>query len=108
MIHELRIYRALPGRMPALLKRFETKTLKIWERMGIRQAGFWTTVIGPHHLELTYMLAWESLAEREKKWNAFANDPVWVAKRSESEKDGPIMTHFENSILAPTPYSKLK
>ena len=25
MIYELRIYRALPGRMPALLKRFESR-----------------------------------------------------------------------------------
>ena len=36
MIYELRIYRALPGRMPALLERFETNTLKIWERTGNR------------------------------------------------------------------------
>ena len=27
MIHELRVYRCLPGRLPALLKRFETATL---------------------------------------------------------------------------------
>ena len=46
MIHELRIYRTLPGRMPALLKRFETATLRIWEKHGIKQAGFWTTLIG--------------------------------------------------------------
>ena len=58
MIYELRVYRALPGRMPALLKRFETRTLKIWERMDIQQVGFWTTLIGPSHLELVYMLAW--------------------------------------------------
>ncbi len=35
MIHELRIYHCLPGRLPALLKRFETRTLKIWEKHGI-------------------------------------------------------------------------
>lgn len=29
MLYELRVYRAMPGRMPALLKRFETRTLKI-------------------------------------------------------------------------------
>lgn len=65
MIYELRIYRALPGRMPALLKRFETRTLKIWERLGIRQGGFWTTLIGPSHLELIYMLVWEPMDERQ-------------------------------------------
>ena len=58
MICKLRIYRALPGRIPALLKRFETHTLKIWERMDIKHVGFWTTIIGPSHLELVCVLAW--------------------------------------------------
>ena len=31
MIYELRIYHAVPGRLPDLLKRFDTITLKIWE-----------------------------------------------------------------------------
>ncbi|MDP7392782.1 MAG: NIPSNAP family protein, partial [Alphaproteobacteria bacterium] len=47
MIHELRIYHCVPGRLPALLDRFETITLKIWKRHDIRQAGFWTVDIGP-------------------------------------------------------------
>ena len=28
MIYELRIYQCIPGKLPALLKRFETKTLE--------------------------------------------------------------------------------
>jgi len=71
MIYELRIYKCVPGRLPALQKRFETITLKIWEKHGIRQAGFWTTLVGESNQELIYLLAWESLADREKKWNAF-------------------------------------
>ena len=72
MIHELRIYHCVPGRLPDLNKRFETITLKLWEKHGIRPVGFWTTVIGESNNDLTYLLAWESLAEREKKWAAFA------------------------------------
>ena len=56
MIYELRVYRCLPNRLPALLKRFETKTLRLWEKHGIRQAGFWTTMIGESNHELTYLL----------------------------------------------------
>jgi len=108
MIHELRIYHCCPGRLPALLKRFETITLKIWERHGIRQAGFWTVAVGPTNQALYYLLAWESLAEREKKWAAFASDPEWLAKRAETEKDGPIITHLENMILQPTAFSSVK
>lgn len=108
MIHELRIYHAIPGRLPALLKRFETITLKIWEKHGIRQAGFWTTVLGPSNQTLTYMLAWESLAEREKKWAAFQADPEWIAARAETEKDGQIVSVIETSILQPTSFSAVK
>ena len=60
MIYELRIYHCIPGRLPALLKRFDTITLKIWERHGIKQAGFWTVGIGESNQDLYYMLAWES------------------------------------------------
>lgn len=108
MIHEVRIYDCVPGRLPALLKRFETTTLEIWKRHGIRQAGFWTTLVGESNQQLIYLLAWESLAEREQKWNAFQTDPEWISKRAESEKDGPIIARVSNQILQPTAFSSVK
>ena len=108
MIYEVRVYECVPGRLPALLKRFETATLAIWQRHGIRQAGFFTTLIGEHNQRLTYMLAWESLAEREQKWSAFMADPEWIAKRAESEQDGPILARVSNEILQPTAFSAVK
>lgn len=108
MIHELRIYHCLPGRLPALLKRFETVTLGLWQKHGIRQAGFWTVAIGESNLALYYLLEWESLAEREQKWAAFQADPEWQAKRAESERDGPIIERVVNQILQPTSFSSVR
>ncbi len=108
MIHELRIYHCVSGRLPALLKRFETITLKLWQKHGIRQAGFWTVAIGPSNQDLYYLLEWESLAEREKKWAAFATDPDWIAKRAETERDGAIVATLESMILQPTSFSSVK
>jgi hypothetical protein len=108
MIYELRIYRTVPGRLPNLLARFQNHTLKLWEKHGIRQAGFWTTLVGESSYDLTYMLKWESLAEREQKWNAFASDPEWLAIRAESEKDGPINANVSNQLLVPTAFSAVK
>jgi hypothetical protein len=82
MIYELRIYECVPGRLPDLNRRFETITLKLWEKHGIRQAGFWTTIIGESSQTLYYMLAWNSLAEREQKWNTFARRPRKPARSS--------------------------
>ena len=85
MIYEYRIYRCLPGRLPALLKRFENHTTKIWEKHGIKQAGFWTVLIGDGNHDLHYFLAWESLADREQKWAKFQADPAWISARADSE-----------------------
>ena len=108
MLYELRIYHCVPGRLPDLLKRFDTITLGIWQRHGIQQAGFWTTAIGDSNQALYYLLQWESLADREKKWNAFQADPEWHIKRAETEKNGAIVARVENSILQPTSFSAVK
>jgi hypothetical protein len=107
MIYELRVYHCLPGRLPALLKRFETVTLGVWEKHGIRQAGFWTVLVGESNQDLYYLVQWDSLAEREKKWNGFMADPEWQAKRAESERDGPIVASISNSFLQPTGFSSV-
>ena len=108
MIYELRIYECVPGKLPDLLKRFDTITLKIWERHGIKQAGFWTTMIGKSNQTLYYLLAWESLAEREKKWGAFMVDPEWISARAKTEANGAIVAKVTNAILAPTTFSSVK
>ncbi|OKO70169.1 NIPSNAP family protein [Bradyrhizobium sp. NAS96.2] len=108
MIYETRVYRCLPGRLPALLKRFETITLKLWDKHGIRQAGFFTTLVGESNQDLTYLLAWETLAEREKKWTAFTTDPEWIAARAKTEEDGQIVLTIENQLLVPTSFSAVK
>jgi hypothetical protein len=108
MIYELRVYKCVPGRLPALLNRFANTTLKLWDKHGIKQAGFWTTLVGESNQELSYLLAWESLADRDKKWNAFQADPEWLAKRAETEKDGPIVANVANQLLMPTAFSSVK
>ena len=108
MIYETRVYRCLPGRLPALLKRFETITLKLWEKHGIKQAGFFTTLVGESNQELTYFLAWDSLADRDKKWNAFQSDADWIAARAASEADGQIINNIVSQLLVPTSFSSVK
>ena len=80
MIYETRVYRCLPGRLPALLNRFENVTLKLWEKHGIKQAGFFTTLVGESNQDLTYLLAWESLP------SAGRNGPRFRAIRNGSRR----------------------
>src|SRR6218665_3167569 len=97
MIVAMRIYHCLPGRLPALHDRFIKSTLGFFEKHGIVQIGFWTTLAGPSNHALTYLLQWESLADRE-----------WIAKRAESEATQAIVERIENHFLTPTSYSALR
>jgi hypothetical protein len=108
MIYEMRTYHCIPGRLPALLSRFETRTLAIWQKHGIRQAGFFTTIVGETNQQLIYFLAWDTLAERERKWSAFLADPEWLEARAATEKDGQIVERVVNQLLAPTAFSSVK
>lgn len=108
MIVELRIYHCAPGRLPALHERFTSTTLGFFEKYGIKQIGFWTNLTGATNQSLTYLLQWESLAEREAKWNAFQSDAEWIAKRAASEAQAIIVERIENQFLMPTGYSALR
>jgi hypothetical protein len=96
------------GRKSALLARFENEILRLWEKHGIRQAGFWTTLIGKSSQEIIYMLAWDSIAEREKRWGAFLADPERLAVATKTEKDGQLVEDIRNQLLVPTAFSAVK
>lgn len=108
MIYELRNYHCAPGRIGALNDRFVNVTLKFFEKYGIEQVGFWTTIVGDSNQKLTYMLQWKDMAEREQKWGAFSRDPDWLAARAASEAQSIIVERIENSFLAPTSFSALR
>ena len=108
MIYELRIYHAMPGKLPALLNRFANTTIRLFERHGIQQAGFWTVAVGESNQDLVYMLKWESLADRDKKFAAFQSDPEWIEARRKSEENGPLVASISNSILTPTAFSSVR
>ncbi len=107
MIYEWRVYEVVPGKMPALHDRFQRITLKLFQKHGIRVVGFWEATVGTSNT-LYYMLAFESMAEKERLWNSFISDPEWVEARKETERDGPIVQRVSNMLLTPTVYSPMK
>jgi hypothetical protein len=54
------------------------------------------------------MLAWKSMAEREKLWSTFAVDAEWIEVVAESEREGPIVQNIANQLLQPTEFSPMK
>ena len=108
MILESCVYRCLPGRLPALLARFEKVTLKLFEKHGFKPLGFFTTMVGESHQELTFFLTWDSVNHRDNSWSTFHADPDWLAARTASEQDGWIVQNASNQLLKPTAFSPLR
>lgn len=107
MIHELRIYDAAPGKLPALNDRFAKVTLDYFKKHGIGVIGFWTDVVGVSG-RLTYILAFNDMAHRDAAWAAFGADPDRIKDFAETEKNGPLVARIENKIMRPTAYSPLQ
>jgi len=108
MIYETRIYETHPGKLPALNDRFRNHTMRIFEKYGIKNIGYWTSEVGEYSDRLTYIVAFEDQGHREKAWNDFRSDVEWNKVRTESELEGPIVKRVFNNLLTPTDYSPLQ
>ena len=108
MIYELRVYDAAPGKLGQLSARFRDHTLKLFEKHGVKSIGYWTDERDKDGNRLTYMVAFDDLADMERKWAAFRVDPEWLRVRAESEQGGSLVTKVASTILRPTDYSPLQ
>ena len=109
-IFELRTYQSQS--MPARQKKaamFNSGEIGIFLRLGMRPVFIGESVIGPRQPNITYMLSFDSLAEREKHWQAFSADPEWKKLSAPPElKDAQIVANISNTILRPLPFSPLR
>src|SRR5690242_6171263 len=87
---ELRIYYTYPGRMDALLSRFQNHTTKIFEKHGMENIGYWLPVESGKEV-LYYILAYPNKEARDKSWAAFSSDPEWKQVQAKSEESGKIV-----------------
>ncbi len=108
MIYELRIYECFAGKLPDLNKRFANHTMKLFEKYGIVNVGYWTTEVGPSANELTYLLGFRDANHRMEAWASFRADPEWHKVVEESHRNGILVKNVRNQLLAPTPYSPMQ
>jgi hypothetical protein len=108
-LFELRTYTCLPGRLPNLTTRFKDHTLKLFEKHGMENIVYFNSIEKDgEQPKLVYLLAHKNQDEATKSWAAFRTDPVWVAARDASEKDGKIVEKVESVYLTPLSFSKIK
>ena len=102
-VYELRTYTTLPGRLPALHKRFAEHTMRLFEKHGMKNLQYFTPM--EQDDTLIYLLMHESRDAAKRSWEGFRSDPEWIAARDASERDGKIVMKVESVFLEPTDYS---
>lgn len=107
-VYELRQYDTEPGHVPALNDRFANVTMRLFEKHGIKNIGYWTEDVGVSN-RLDYIVAYENMAARETSRKGFLEDPEWQEATKKSLDAGrPIVRTIHNTVLKPTSYSPLQ
>jgi hypothetical protein len=108
-IFEIRTYTANEGKLDALNARFRNHTLRLFERHGMKNIGYWVPQDAPlKQNTLIYVLAHPSREAAAKSWDAFRNDPEWQKARADSEARGPIVNRVDSIFVQATDYSPMK
>ncbi|HEY8548802.1 MAG TPA: NIPSNAP family protein [Vicinamibacterales bacterium] len=109
-LFELRTYESHNERAHRLKMEMFTKLgeLEIFRRVGLTPVFFGSTLIGPRIPNFTYMLVHDSLAAREKSWEAFRTDPAWKKlAATPGYSDAEIVSNITTWFLRPAASSQI-
>jgi len=109
-ILELRTYESnTPATLRKKVDMFNGGEMGIFQRLGMNPVFFGEALIGSKLPHLTYMLAYEDLAARDRLWRAFGSDPEWLRLRSQPGlSDADIVSNISNVILRPAAISDIR
>lgn len=106
-VYELRTYTAAPGQTAAMLARFREHTLRLFEKHGMKNIGYWVPAEGAAGAgeKLIYLLEHPSREAAKASWKSFSADPDWQAAKKRSEAGGKIVAKGESVYLERTAFS---
>jgi hypothetical protein len=109
-VFEIRTYHTFPGRLDALHKRFREHTMKLFEKHGMTNVGYWVPKDSPaRDNTLIYVISHASRDAAQASWKAFIDDPDWKKVAAASEADGgKIVERIESVFMDATDYSPIK
>jgi hypothetical protein len=109
-VFEIRTYHTFPGRLDALHKRFREHTMKMFEKHGMSNVGYWVPQDNPaHENTLIYVISHASREQARANWAAFSADPEWKKIAADSEADGgKIVEKVDSVFVDATDYSPIR
>ncbi|WP_219834211.1 NIPSNAP family protein [Paenibacillus sp. R14(2021)] len=94
MLYELRIYQVAPGRLQAILDRFNEDTIDLFAKHNMKVTNFWVDADESKD-RLYYVLEHPDMAARERNFEAFMADPEWHKVIERTEQDGQLHESIE-------------
>ena len=108
-VFEMRTYTAPEGKLGDLHKRFRDHTLRIFEKHGMTNIGYWQPTDEPRASNtLIYIISHKSREAAAASWKAFGSDPEWQKVAKESQVNGRITEKIESVFMNATDYSPMK
>jgi hypothetical protein len=108
-VFELRTYTSPEGRLDDLLARFRDDTMRIFEKHGMENVGYFVPTDAPASANtLVYILAHDSRDAATKSWEAFRADPEWKAVTERTQANGTIVSNVVSVFLEATDFSPMK
>ncbi len=80
--------------------------IAIFKKTGLEPVFFGEALAGPLMPNLTYMLVFENMTERDKHWDEFRNHPDWK-KLSGDEQYKDTVSNISDIILSPFEFSQI-
>jgi hypothetical protein len=109
-IFELRTYESdTETTVKRKIKMFADGELAIFQRCGLQPVFLGEALAGAHLPRITYMVAYNNMADRDKAWSAFGADPEWQKLRvTPGLTDPEIVANISNAILKPAAGSEIR
>ncbi|MER3410190.1 MAG: NIPSNAP family protein [Thermoleophilia bacterium] len=104
MIVEERDYHVYTGKLPELLRLYQSEGIAIQQEILGRLIGAFTTEVGDLST-YTHLWAYESLADRERRRARLQADERWQAFLVKVQ---PLIHTQRNRILVPTAFSPIR
>jgi|SRR3990172_7972667 hypothetical protein len=108
-VFELRTYTANEGKLLDLNARFRNHTLRLFEKHGMMNVGYWSPQDAPlSQHTLIYIISHDSREAAKENWDSFRKDPEWVKVQTESEAKGKLVAKVDAIFMDATDYSPMK
>jgi hypothetical protein len=107
-VFELRVYHAVPGKVPALESRFRDTASKLLAEHDLKAVGYWVPEDAPaSDNTFIYILAHPSRDEAKKNWDAMRADPAFQ-EMVKSEQTDTLVEKADVTYMRPTDFSPVK